>query len=65
MDCFDAYQRHFGTSLELSELRVESIEELMNKPNLKTIIMVRHFYMSSTKSLLHSTNAVHDFIDGF
>ena len=41
INCFDAYQQHFGTSLELSELRVDSIEELINKPNLKPIVTVR------------------------
>ena len=41
INCFDSYQKHFGTSLELSELRVDSIEELINKPNLRPIVMVR------------------------
>lgn len=41
INCCDDYQKHFGTSLELSELRVNSIEELINKPNLKPVVMVR------------------------
>ena len=41
IDCFDVYQQHFGMSLELSELRVESIEELINKPNLRPVVTVR------------------------
>lgn len=41
IDCFSTYQKHFGTSLELSEFRVESVEELINKPNLKPVVMVR------------------------
>lgn len=40
LDCFDTYQKHFGTSLELSELKVDSIEELINKPNLRPVVMV-------------------------
>lgn len=39
IDCFDTYQRHFGISLELSELKVDSIEELINKPTLRPVIM--------------------------
>ena len=40
IDCFDTYEKHFGTSLELNELRVDSIEELLNKPNFRPVIMV-------------------------
>jgi len=41
IDCFDAYEKHFGTPLELNELRVDSIEDLLNKPNLRPVVMVK------------------------
>ena len=43
IDCFDVYQKYFGTSLELGELRVDSIEELINKPNLRPVVTVSLF----------------------
>ena len=41
IDCSDDYQKHFGTLLELSKLKVDSIEDLINKPNFRPMIMVR------------------------
>lgn len=51
IDCFDTYQRHFGTPLELSELLVESVEDLINKPSLRPIVTVRS--STITMSIYH------------
>jgi len=41
IDCMDTYQRHFGVTLELARLGLSSIEELLNKPTFKMIVVVR------------------------
>ena len=42
VDCFDVYQKHFGIPLELNELKVEGVEELLYKPNLRSVMMVSY-----------------------
>jgi len=40
IDCVDTYERYFGTTLELGRLKLCSIEELLNKPTFKMIVVV-------------------------